>query len=528
MAVPQIPFFDLIAELSDPDPALRRAAITQIMRRRTARAQAFPDFVRLLKDNEPSVRKAAVKALAQLGNPQALPHFARLLNERSALMRLQAVKAFEVLGGAQVVPYLVRALGDQAVRVRLAALKVLYNQLGAQAVPHLKGALIDSEAEVRLHALDYLSLLQGAQAIQPLIEAMSDPSAQVRGLATEHLIQLGFIHPQVVVHLLSLTSHTDENTRIAAFRVLGRLNDARSFPALLRGVTDRNEEVRMLAVVMLGTLAHKGAVPPLLALCSDPVAQVRVCVAQALGQLRDQQAVEPLLKMLADADSSVAARAAWALENLRDPQAIPALATCFATAHSDLHLRGTTMKALSTLVMQAPDELARSEVFEQFLYAFGDSYIYIREDARKVLEAPVCHAWILQPLLEVLTRPGVSLRVRIAALKVLELSDWLTDPQPLDALLALVEREDEYLPVRTQAMGLLAKQRDIRALQPLLHVLAGPDLLLREAASEALGLLGDERALEPLHALLAQTAPGYLAGLIQEAIQRINGYAANN
>ena len=552
MATPQIPFADLLAELSNPDIRVRRTAITKIMRRRKERGQAFQRLTQLLNDPYAPVRKAAVKALGKLGDPRALPYLARMLDDRAFHVRLLAVQSLEASWGAQAVPSLKKACADDVDRVRVAALQALVRLQGAQALPYVQAALLTDQSEmVRLQALDVLVDLQGQQATPYLVTvfvrrddalclraldllynlhstqatpyllpALSSPSESVRGRAISYLTQLGRVNAQVVPDLLTLAAHPDRDKRVAVFTALARLKDPRSLDAMLQALHDQESSVRVSAIEMLSEVGEQRALPRLLELCADPVTQVRLRVAQSLDRFADARAIEPLLVLLRDADTAVRASAAASLGALGDPRAIPALAACFASAEK-LRLRGTAMQALSSLVMRFPAEIAQPEVLTQFLYALGESYVYIREDASKVLAFPACQALLREPLREMFTDFAAPLQIRLAALKVLETSGYDAEPQMLDALLAMLEQENEHVPLRIRAISLLGKHRDKRAVETLLKLLDSSDISLREAASEALGLLGDARALVPLQALQARTSPGYLSMLVTQSIARL-------
>jgi HEAT repeat protein len=551
MATPGSNIAELIAELSDPTMSIRRAAIAKIMRRRSKRGQAFESLTRLLNDSDASVRKAVVKALGKLGDQRALPYLACMLNDRISQVRVLAVQALEKLSGAQATPHLIVGLSDRTMSVRVAALEALIRLHGAQATPYLLTALTDQAEPVRLRALAALNNVQGPQAvlslqgaltnqaelvrvaaletlvrlngaqeIPHLLAALADRARPVRVLAIRLLGQIGQSHSEVIPDLLALTADADKSIREAAFTALWSLPDPRSFNSMLQALHDEESSVRVSAVRALGTHGDRCAVEPLSEIGSDPDAQVRLRVAEALGKLKGLRAIEPLLKLLRDPDKLVCMHAAWALDELNDLRALSALAASFSS-EDNLQLRATVMKALSSLVMQFPAKLTRPEILEPFLCAFDDSYVYIREDALRVLNTAECKALLFKPLLGMLTDPNATLQIHVAALKVLEMSGYASEPQLLDTLLTLIEQTTEYVPVRTKAIGLLAKNRDERAIESLLKLLASPDISLRASASEALGLLGDPRALAPLRTLLAQTAPGYLSVLVKEAIAKI-------
>jgi HEAT repeat protein len=79
----------------------------------------------------------------------------------------------------------------------------------------------------------------------------------------------------------------------------------------------------------------------------------------------------------------------------------------------------------------------------------------------------------------------------------------LGDARALDPLLPLLN--DTNHKVRNSAAGALGKLGDARAVDPLLPLLKDTDIWVRRSAAEALGNLGDARALDPLLLLLKDT-----------------------
>lgn len=117
--------------------------------------------------------------------------------------------------------------------------------------------------------------------------------------------------------------------------------------------------------ILLGQLARRGiveCVPYLITLTQQSDDTLRFWALCYLGLLGDMRATETLIHML-DYPDPTPNQAAAALGNLADPKAVPALIKCL---HSDdLHLRGTTMRALLRIglpeVFEALLELAQNE-----------------------------------------------------------------------------------------------------------------------------------------------------------------------
>ncbi len=519
MATPRVPLADLLAGLSDPDSAVRRAAIKKIMRRKTERGQAFDDLARLLTDSDYRVRKLAIQALSKLGDARALPYLARGLQDRTFGIRLLSVRMLAASENPSAIPHLIGVLSDASASVRGTAMEALLelDRTGAQVIPHVLQALRDEADPLRVRILKMLLTQHGVQAVPFMVAALTDPSSVVRHLASGYLTQIGYTNRQVVLDLLPLATYPVRETRDAVFTILQSLNDPRAFTVLVQGLRDQDQNIRVIAAFTLGNLKDSRAVEPLLAACGDSEGLVRARVAEALGKLKDQRALATLLALADDADRLVCAYALQALSGFDTQRAIPALVANAARIQESF-LRRNALQALCSLLVAFPAEIAAPEVVELLLSCLGDSDSQIREAVKTVFLASPRNLWLPGPFLHILSSETLSPQRLVAALRVVELAGCGTEAQVQAALRALIEQENVYTPARAQAIGLLGRSGDTSVVEPLLGLLAADDLSLREAASEALGRLGDERALEPLRALLARTSPGYLNVLVRAAI----------
>ncbi|MHB0937724.1 MAG: HEAT repeat domain-containing protein [Armatimonadota bacterium] len=96
-----------------------------------------------------------------------------------------------------------------------------------------------------------------------------------------------------------------------------------SYQLLLNALTAENPEVRKGAIAGLGGCREARGVPFLIEqLQTDPVPEVREYCALALGFIGDTRAVEPLCEALNDNVEWARSAAAWALGEIGDPRAI--------------------------------------------------------------------------------------------------------------------------------------------------------------------------------------------------------------
>jgi HEAT repeat protein len=88
-------------------------------------------------------------------------------------------------------------------------------------------------------------------------------------------------------------TETSEKARIANIVALGRMNDPRQLPSILRALSDPSPVVRGLAASALGHLGDARAVPALERAGRDPDEGVRARAAAALSELRDPPPPSP-------------------------------------------------------------------------------------------------------------------------------------------------------------------------------------------------------------------------------------------
>ena len=219
---------------------------------------------------------------------------------------------------------------------------------------------------------------------------------------------------------------------------------------IAKGLSDGNARLRTEAVKMLGRIKDRIAGLPTVQLLKDPDPEVREAVTEAVGHVADAAALRALVQLLEDeATRNVASEV---LGRLKDPAAMEPLVA----------------------MMKSQDPMARrmaAEALEQLA------------DPRSV------DAWVeamaYPDLLDIASR---SLK-RISDLRdrIAEILDRLRDIEDTVAL------EEARIGV---SMDLIALGRP--AVTELLEALNDELWVVREAAAQALGIIGDLRAVELL------------------------------
>lgn len=350
----------LVKTVSHPDPRVRRAAILAIKRLQPDRAILADLLGSMLADREPAVVMAALRSIADVGEP-AVPFLAESLGRPTArywaavalaemgpraaeaadelvaampaahpVERMQMLLALAAIGepAAEAAGSLVELLENDSDEARALRIPLVYalGQMRLEGAHEPLGRLLESKdsilagtaawARARIHpdaaeevALAVDRLLEGVDSADPVVRqgtlsALADLSEEVTKeqsgrLATEFGKALA--DPEVSV-------------RMAGAESLARLGAA-SVPTLREALDDSGR--RVIAIDVLGSLgpAAKDAVPALVRLLEDPDATIRGDAAFALGGIGPDaaEAVPALIRLL---EAAVAASG-------REPPGVP-------------------------------------------------------------------------------------------------------------------------------------------------------------------------------------------------------------
>ena len=259
---------------------------------------------------------------------------------------------------------------------------------------------------------------------------------------------------EAVVQLLwQATHHNDTAIQKEAVRYLGAMRNPELIPIFEEALTETKNapEVAYRAIVALeqamGSGAESAAIMPGLQLAlRNNSAQVRMHAAKLLGNIQAETAVPDLVRLLADPNSYVKDTAIDALNRIGEPAVAPLLEVLDTGARNLI-----------------PDEDT----------GFATEYQYIAS-------AYIDNLWMKK------YRIG-TLSAAIQALGLLKLGDGV---EPLIGELASEELQD-------QALAALVEMRGVAVL-PLIDALKNGTDEIRVKVADALGQIGDRRAIVPL------------------------------
>ncbi len=139
--------FKNMRRLSEPMPAQQRTVAIEAL---GASQSSLPleELVRELDDLDPAVRKAAARSLGEIGDPRAIPELGKRLLDPAMGIGDQAAEAMARIGSRDATPWLVQAIAGPDGLVRTATIRAL-GQLGdPAAAPHLV-AIMDPRHQTR-------------------------------------------------------------------------------------------------------------------------------------------------------------------------------------------------------------------------------------------------------------------------------------------------------------------------------------------------------------------------------------------
>jgi HEAT repeat protein len=347
----------LLDRLRDPDDRVSWFAVEALGVLHVEAKTVVPILNELAKIGTTPVRlDDGIRSFEEAGQPYVLgPN-----KKQGDPLRIAAIQALGSFGpeAAQAVPELIRALRDEDRRVRWFAAEALglIGPDAESAVPALIEALRSDavatgdagddgdavkDGPVRLMAAFALGKVgPAARAVVPeLIAALSGPDSRVRGAAAQTLGQMGPAAREAIPHLIRLVAR-DRETQGAEY-AKGSINrlGADAGPALARALADAEPAVRLAAIEVLGELEDKAAVPvrELVRCLGDPDAQVRKAAAMIVQSSDDcagaAAGIPRLVIALGDDDDDVSGAARKSLAAIVEsdmPASLPILNAALA------------------------------------------------------------------------------------------------------------------------------------------------------------------------------------------------------
>ncbi len=348
-------------------------------------------------------------------------------------------------------------------------------------------------------------------AVERCIENLESPNPRLRSQAVEDLGKLGAQEsvPEIVEHL-----QEDVNTyvRSACAEALGRIGDARAIFPLMDALRDPCSFVRRAAAIGLGQMQAKEAQGALLRTLEDSNFYVRRAAINAVGKLGLPDLGSMLAPFLETPDPRIRRTAIIALRRLEAADTVPDMVAILESYLLNPDQRD--LPVVKTLV-SALGELKSSEAVPVLIEVMR-GYVGVRSLTAKAL-GRIGDPQAAPALLEAL-HDDKSKTLQLAALKSLGQLEYR---KAIPAIRPFLDEPDPRLR-RTAAvtLGVLKDRGASSRLLEMAHNDGSP--LVRPAAVEALGLMGDPRMVEKLLPFVNDTN-AYLRAALAHALSSLDG-----
>ncbi|MET7692143.1 fumarate reductase/succinate dehydrogenase flavoprotein subunit [Streptomyces sp. NPDC005483] len=272
--------------LSDPDPAVRRTAVSVLTE--TAPPGTGPVLAEALADRDPGVRAAAAASLRELvetlpPEPALREGLAAALAESDPVVRAAALDVLRALRLGDTALF-AGALPDPDIAVRIEAVRALVSVDAAEELA--RAATDDPSREVRVTIAKALATVWAERPLDAVLDALTrlteDPDALVRGAAYGALGTTGCPAP-LAARAVTALSASAWQVRSGAATALSAAGPDVAVPALAKALADPNADVRKAAVLALTRhTATEDARAALATATTDPDADVRAYAAKGL------------------------------------------------------------------------------------------------------------------------------------------------------------------------------------------------------------------------------------------------------
>lgn len=270
----------LIQRLFEGDP-LEQAAAVEALAEFPAEALETLDMC-LRPSAPPAVVIAALKVLSRRGVPKFEARLAELAHHELPAIRKAAIRAAAQLPGTKAEVLLIRALADHHQPIRVEALDLLVKRNQDRTIPTL-AALLEAGDSLRSHVIRALGQMRAIEAA-PNLESLYDSCARHEQVEiVRAMTRIG--GPRVPEFLRARLSESPEIRRAAA-RGLATLADRTHLPLLLTLAGDTDWHIRVEAARGLGRLHMAECQAPLLTLARDVEPAVATMAREALTMHR--------------------------------------------------------------------------------------------------------------------------------------------------------------------------------------------------------------------------------------------------
>jgi len=359
----------------DAAPKSARVAIVDALGGMRSR-EAVKKLLVLAQGGDEGLRRAALFALANIGDPAAAPVLSKVrvaasFRERSEAPSLyllyarrlaESGKTFEALSVARAV--LASYGRPEESHFAAEALALIVSALKDKALPDLLLAADSPDRSFRVAVLELALSIPGSEATARWVEEAAGAGPDVRADIIEMLGRRGDASalPFVREGLLS----RDRIVRLAAIPAAARLGGEAVFPDIVKLVGPSDEdEAGALRAVLLGYRATL-VVPECVRLLESTPLPGKAVLIVVLGEKGAREEIDRVFGLAQDPDPAVRSAAVGALANLAGEKDLPRLVSMLETTiDGDDILR--LQEAVASAVRRNPDPAKRADVLLELL-----------------------------------------------------------------------------------------------------------------------------------------------------------------
>ena len=421
--------------------------------------------IRQLNSPKPAVRAAAIAKLAGLEDERAVEPLSQLLHDQDRALRVAAAQALGAVGHPSAVgPLLATLLDEKYWDVRYEVVEALRNIGDPAAVNELVVIMDRDDQDVSLQQFAAWALKQfGWEHLTPAQQAV----VRIRRDEWAEIPRLGLA---AVTPLVAAVRKGTPRVRREAAETLVKISDPQALASLVGLLKEPDPEVRRNAAVVLEKNAWARLNDAQLAVVAVTLEKWPAVVSAG------EAAIAPLAEVLQKGERNVRLRALEALGTIGGQRAARLLSTA-------MHDNDVAIRRAATCALGVDGDSGSLGVL---VTALGDTDFDVRQAAAA---APANRGWKATNLIE---------QVRFAVAR----SDWSTAGELGAPAVELLVADLQHSSVRSKTLEALV-HLGAPAVAPLIGVLRDPTAALRMGAAEALGEIGDQRAIEALDRTLA-------------------------
>jgi len=332
-----------------------------------------------------------------------------------------------------------------------------------------------------------------------------DPT--IRSAAAVSLLGLNLLNVQENLVKILKDTKEREDVKISVIKAFGFTKDDWATDVLISLLESDSVTIQNAAAETLGELKTKNSIQKMSEAMLDPQRSlnVKMLLAKALGNTNDRDAVEPLIKMLAIDDRGLREVAKKSLEKITKLTNSNDLA--WWNEWWLLNKTKTREQWLEDIVLK------QEETAKQLESKIAEMKLEVAQKSIKLLEIRP-DKMDPKPLIEAIKSDYPEVRI-FAAKELVKIKD----PSVIDVLInAISDKEEE---VRIEVVQALGEIGDERAVKSLIDTMDDESLVVREKAAKALGKLGKREAEEALISALGSNTDLSILCSVIEALGQI-------